>query len=218
MLFYSPLSITPPESPSFSFSHQANYILVTIETCLLNAFCYTFLLSPFAFPRLFLLRSTCLPLCLLFSCTLVNWLVISLFYPHLISLFCYPRSYFNLFWWLIVAFVKKRWELSMSDRFSMQQSGLLLLPCSTCKQIKKASSLLRYLLSITIDCVSGPHWIRHSEMRAIWLRLLVLLIITDTVSNLFFFFLYWLFSCLFIPLSKLLSLSSPFSMFDKYRT
>lgn len=49
---------TPPESPSFPFSLQANYISVTIETCLLNAFCFTLSLThSSAFPPPCLLSS-----------------------------------------------------------------------------------------------------------------------------------------------------------------
>lgn len=49
---------TPPESPSFPFSLQANYISVTIETCSLNAFCFTLSLThSSAFPPPCLLSS-----------------------------------------------------------------------------------------------------------------------------------------------------------------
>lgn len=54
---FSPPPPTPPRLPSFSLSHQANYISVSIETCLLNALSCPPLL--FFVPFLFS-ASTCL--------------------------------------------------------------------------------------------------------------------------------------------------------------
>lgn len=99
MLFYSLLSITPPDSPSFSFFHLANYILVTIETCLLNAFCCTFLLPLCFSSSLF----TQLHLCLLFSCTLWNWGSSVSFPSFLLSV-----EPLHLLLWPIVVICKER--------------------------------------------------------------------------------------------------------------
>lgn len=206
MLFYSPLSITPPQSPSFSFSHQANYILVTVETCLLNAFSSHFLTFPLPLLLSFL-SSTYLSLCLLLPHTVVYW------WTSVYSLISAPP--------FVVWGATSMSLVSNSDHFYRKYRiedvwrtfkaivGLLWSTC-TCKQIKKAMFLLGHVPSMSIDCVSGPHWIRHSEMWAVRLSSFFLLVITGTMSNLLFCLtlLAFLLFCLFIHLSKLLSLFS----------
>lgn len=149
--------------------------------------------------------------CFLFSCTLVYWWSSS--FVSFLSFVIWGAT--CTFWWIIVAFFKERWELCMLDGFSMQQLGLLLLPCITHKQIKTAGSLIVliwHVLSIIIDCVSGPNWIHHSVMPAIRLCLLFLLIFTDTASIVLFFLSPRFFS-LFLPICSLVQNSSTCSLF-----
>lgn len=124
MLFYSPLSVTPhfrppTISPSFSFSHQANYISVTLETCLLNT------LSPPAPPSFFFCSSPfSASTCLLFLFTPVYyWLFIfSLHFTPVIV--CQAAA--TSFGADSSLLFPKRWELNMSHRFPLDYCGFSL--------------------------------------------------------------------------------------------
>ena len=87
-------SLPPAKSPSFSCSHQANYVLVTIETCLLNAFPPHLLTSSPRCPSPSF--SSAQPVFTLFShpCELLATCVPPL---PIFSLFCCLRSHFNVF-------------------------------------------------------------------------------------------------------------------------
>lgn len=112
----------PTVSPSFSFSHQANYISVTIETCLLNALPTPLSPTGFFFVTSLFSASTCL----LFHSSVL--LVIHLF-PLFHSCYCLPSRCSVFRGWYFV-FVPKRWELNMSHRFSLHRvRTIVAAPC-----------------------------------------------------------------------------------------
>lgn len=136
-------TLCPP--PSFSFSHQANYISVSIETCLLNALSYPPLL--FSVPSLFS-ASTCF---LFFPSSPATSSIFSLHSaPFTVCGAAAPSFGSNGF-----LLFTKRTDVNQSEIDHCAASGLLWLPRYI--QAETPKSLLK--LSIIIDSISGPRWI-----------------------------------------------------------